>query len=83
MGGSCKDIRDSIAECLLKSDCVQNGHPGNECLSDPALRATIPNECIMLLANFYDCKRGLLDMRRRFSAKPAYAIRPDEQEAIE
>lgn len=40
-----KDIREAIATCLYNSECVQNGHPGNECLSNPQLREQVCTVC--------------------------------------
>ncbi|ORY87095.1 cytochrome c oxidase assembly protein PET191-domain-containing protein [Protomyces lactucae-debilis] len=76
MPSSCRDIRDAIATCLFESECVKAGHPGNECLSNPELRAQVPEQCLLLLKNFYDCKRGLLDMRKRFRGNAPISQRP-------
>ena len=51
---------------------------GADCLKDPHLRSTqVPQECLLLVKNFYDCKRGLLDMRKRFRGNAPIVQRED------
>ena len=40
-------------------------HTALECLSSPHLE-TLPEQCQQLKAGFRDCKRGMIDMRKRF-----------------
>ncbi|KAF9140068.1 hypothetical protein KI688_005647 [Linnemannia hyalina] len=66
MPSSCKEIRIELAECILKSDCMlKDGLSAKECLhSDNEYR--IPAECTAIKRSFFECKRGMLDMRNRF-----------------
>ncbi|KAG0234314.1 hypothetical protein BGW42_006706 [Actinomortierella wolfii] len=66
MPSSCKEIRAELAECILKSDCmVKDGLSAKECLrSENEYR--VPEECTQLKKSFFECKRGMLDMRTRF-----------------
>lgn len=40
-------------------------HTPLECLSSPLLE-TLPTQCQQLKRGFRDCKRGMVDMRKRF-----------------
>ncbi|BFZ54813.1 hypothetical protein PYCC9005_001850 [Savitreella phatthalungensis] len=88
MPSSCRDIREAIAECLRTSPCLQNapagsGRTGADCLKDPYLRANeVPEPCLLLLKNFYDCKRGLLDMRKRFRGNAPVVQREDAEDEV-
>ncbi|KAL1296664.1 hypothetical protein AAFC00_000145 [Neodothiora populina] len=66
MPSSCKDIRAALAECLQNSDCVmvyQNS--AADCLRPP-LVDTLPTRCLQLKKGYGECKRGMVDMRKRF-----------------
>ncbi|KAI0010859.1 cytochrome c oxidase assembly protein PET191-domain-containing protein [Xylariaceae sp. FL0662B] len=66
MPSSCKEIRAALAECLQESDCVMvQRHPASECLRSP-LAETLPTRCQQLKRSFGECKRGMVDMRKRF-----------------
>lgn len=65
----CDHLRAELAECLMQSDCVQvQGHTGKECLTNH-LKELSP-ECQQAYHGFVDCKRSLLDMRKRFRGIP-------------
>ncbi|KAB2569178.1 Cytochrome c oxidase assembly protein [Lasiodiplodia theobromae] len=66
MPSSCKDIRAALAECLQNSDCimVQRNSP-SDCLRPP-LSDTLPTRCQQLKKGYGECKRGMVDMRKRF-----------------
>ncbi|KAI8602279.1 cytochrome c oxidase assembly factor 5-like protein [Dissophora ornata] len=66
MPSSCKEIRAELAECILKSNCVLvDGLSPKECLrSENEYR--VPSECTAIKRSFFECKRGMLDMRTRF-----------------
>ncbi|KAF8434905.1 cytochrome c oxidase assembly protein PET191-domain-containing protein, partial [Terfezia claveryi] len=66
MPSSCKDIRAALAECLANSDCVfvHRNKPA-DCLRYP-LSETLPTRCQQLKKGYGDCKRGMIDMRKRF-----------------
>ncbi|KAH9443647.1 hypothetical protein MJO28_014105 [Puccinia striiformis f. sp. tritici] len=64
--GPCQQIKADLSECILKSDCVLKPpyRTPKECLQSHLDQ--LPAECIHLRYAFFDCKRGLLDMRKRF-----------------
>ncbi|EER27827.1 hypothetical protein D8B26_006061 [Coccidioides posadasii str. Silveira] len=66
MPSSCKDIRLALAQCLQESDCimVQRNTP-RECLREPHLDQ-LPVKCQQLRKGLSECKRGMVDMRKRF-----------------
>ncbi|KAI5481921.1 cytochrome c oxidase assembly protein [Pseudohyphozyma bogoriensis] len=64
---SCQNIRDALAACILKSDCVLKSNPPRspaECLRDH--HEELPEECQHLRKALFECRRGMLDMRKRF-----------------
>ncbi|KAI4760595.1 hypothetical protein E4T52_07473 [Aureobasidium sp. EXF-3400] len=66
MPSSCKDIRAALAECLQQSDCIMvQRHTAADCLRPP-LVDTLPTRCQQLKKGYGECKRGLIDMRKRF-----------------
>ncbi|KAJ1707642.1 short chain dehydrogenase [Aspergillus flavus] len=57
---------DALAQCLQESDCIMvQRHTPRECLSEP-LVDTLPMRCQQLRKGYGECKRGLIDMRKRF-----------------
>ncbi|KAL7420159.1 hypothetical protein Q5752_005125 [Cryptotrichosporon argae] len=61
---ACQRERDDLAACLLRSDCViKHNKTPQQCLRNPV---QLPLQCQHLLTSFADCKKGMLDMRRRF-----------------
>ncbi|BEJ16400.1 hypothetical protein CspHIS471_0510050 [Cutaneotrichosporon sp. HIS471] len=61
---ACQRERDELAQCVMRTDCVlKQGKSPKECLSS---KDNLPVQCQHLLASFSDCRRGMLDMRRRF-----------------
>ncbi|PYH98696.1 short chain dehydrogenase [Aspergillus ellipticus CBS 707.79] len=74
MPSSCQDIRKALAQCLQESDCimVQRRTP-RECLSDPYVEG-LPMRCQQLRKGFGECKRGLVDMRKRFRGNQPISV---------
>ncbi|KAL6902939.1 cytochrome c oxidase assembly protein PET191 domain-containing protein [Trichoderma evansii] len=63
---SCQELRDALAQCLQESDCVMvYRNKASDCLREP-LHSTLPTKCQQLARGYSDCKRGLVDMRKRF-----------------
>ncbi|PIA14037.1 hypothetical protein COEREDRAFT_19377, partial [Coemansia reversa NRRL 1564] len=63
---SCSGIREEYIQCLLRSECVFiNRNSVSECGRNKELAATVPSQCHLLRQSLFDCKRGLLDMRKR------------------
>lgn len=56
----------ALAACLQNSDCimVQRNSP-SDCLRPP-LSQTLPTRCQQLQKGYAECKRGMVDMRKRF-----------------
>ncbi|KAL9620065.1 MAG: hypothetical protein Q9160_005355 [Pyrenula sp. 1 TL-2023] len=66
MPSSCREIRDALATCLQSSDCIMiDRHSPVECLTPPLLE-TLPTQCQQLSRGLGQCKRGMVDMRKRF-----------------
>ncbi|TVY76038.1 Mitochondrial protein [Lachnellula suecica] len=74
MPSSCKDIRAALAQCLQESDCVmiQRNNPA-DCLRAPLLD-TMPTKCQQLKKGYGECKRGMVDMRKRFRGNQPIAV---------
>ncbi|KAF2107659.1 cytochrome c oxidase assembly protein PET191-domain-containing protein [Lophiotrema nucula] len=74
MPQSCKDIRAALAFCLQNSDCimVERNSPG-DCLRPP-LKYTLPTQCQQLQKGYAECKKGQIDMRKRFRGNRPIAV---------
>ncbi|KAL8834261.1 MAG: hypothetical protein Q9176_007587 [Flavoplaca citrina] len=74
MPSSCKDIRAALADCLTSSECVliQRNQP-SDCLRPPLLD-TLPTRCQQLKRGYGECKRGMIDMRKRFRGNQPIAV---------
>ncbi|KAF5331614.1 hypothetical protein D9611_007737 [Ephemerocybe angulata] len=65
MASSCDALLAALKDCLLHSDCVlKQGNLPSECLRDHF--SELPEECQSLRKATFECKRGMLDMRKRF-----------------
>ncbi|OJJ99678.1 hypothetical protein ASPACDRAFT_78611 [Aspergillus aculeatus ATCC 16872] len=74
MPASCQDIRNALAQCLQESDCIMvQRHSPRECLSDPHVDQ-LPMRCQQLRKGFSECKRGLIDMRKRFRGNQPISV---------
>ncbi|PKY45568.1 cytochrome c oxidase assembly factor 5 [Rhizophagus irregularis] len=63
---SCKELRQELVNCMLKSDCVLiKRNTVKECLQ-PEHAEDVPKECQSIRKSLFECRRGLLDMRTRF-----------------
>ncbi|KAI8257549.1 Mitochondrial protein PET191 [Colletotrichum sp. SAR11_239] len=66
MPSSCKELRAALAQCLQESDCVMvHQNSASDCLREPLVN-TLPTKCQQLKKGFGECKRGMVDMRKRF-----------------
>ncbi|TKA73389.1 hypothetical protein B0A49_06802 [Cryomyces minteri] len=74
MPSSCKDIRAALAACLQNSDCIliERNKP-SDCLRPP-LVDTLPERCRQLKHGYGECKRGMVDMRKRFRGNKPVAV---------
>ncbi|KAH9869513.1 hypothetical protein IAQ61_006720 [Plenodomus lingam] len=74
MPQSCKDIRAALAFCLQNSDCIMvERHTAGECLRPP-LKYTLPTQCQQLQRGYAECKKGMIDMRKRFRGNRPIAV---------
>ncbi|AGO12296.1 AaceriAEL064Cp [[Ashbya] aceris (nom. inval.)] len=81
MGASCNDQRKAVAICLQRSPCVMiERNTPKQCLEDPELRKQMPDLCIAQMRSFLECKRGMVDMTKRFRGNGAMSTgRYDQQ----
>ena len=64
----------ALAVCLQESDCVLlNRNTPAECLRHP-LVDQLPTRCQQLKKGYGDCKRGMIDMRKRFRGNQPIAV---------
>ncbi|WFD35161.1 hypothetical protein MCUN1_002011 [Malassezia cuniculi] len=68
MRGVCDPLREELAECLAKSDCVRRGIAPRDCLKNH--QDEFSKECQQTYKGFVDCKRSFWDMRKRFRGIP-------------
>ncbi|KXN83690.1 hypothetical protein AN958_00831 [Leucoagaricus sp. SymC.cos] len=65
MSSSCQSLMAALKDCLVHSDCVvKKGYLPSECLKEHY--DDLPEECKSLRKAAFECKRGMLDMRKRF-----------------
>ncbi|KAJ8086536.1 hypothetical protein PM082_005359 [Marasmius tenuissimus] len=65
MSSSCQGLMAALKECLMQSDCVlKQGRLPSECLKEHT--DELPERCQSLRKATFECKRGMLDMRKRF-----------------
>jgi cytochrome c oxidase assembly factor 5 len=64
----------ALAQCLQESDCVmiQRNKP-SDCLRPPLID-TMPTKCQQLKKGYGECKRGMVDMRKRFRGNQPIAV---------
>lgn len=67
MVSSCNDLRDQVALCLQRSECViVQRHTPHECITNKDLVKTLPQSCAMYMYRYLECKRRLADRSSRF-----------------
>ncbi|KAK8176921.1 cytochrome c oxidase assembly protein PET191-domain-containing protein [Phyllosticta citrichinensis] len=77
MPSSCKDLRAALADCLQNSDCVMvQRNSAADCLRPPLID-TLPTRCQQLKKGYGECKRGMVDMRKRFRGNMPVALAKD------
>ncbi|KAF3395731.1 hypothetical protein F1880_007100 [Penicillium rolfsii] len=80
MPSSCQDIREALAQCLQESDCIMvQRHTPRECLASP-LAEELPMKCQQLRKGFSECKRGMIDMRKRFRGNHPISVAKEMDE---
>ncbi|XP_011305228.1 cytochrome c oxidase assembly factor 5 [Fopius arisanus] len=67
----CAGVRADLKICLLESDCckIQKKTP-KECIR--TTDGSVPEDCQALRYVLYECKRSLIDGRRRFRGPVGY-----------
>lgn len=56
---SCQNIRQALAECLQRTDCVlKHDRTPQDCLHNHA--DELPVECQQLRKAYFECKRGMV-----------------------
>ncbi|KAH9482905.1 Cytochrome c oxidase assembly factor 5 [Psilocybe cubensis] len=65
MASSCQNLIAALKDCLKYTDCVlKDGRKPSECLKNHF--DELPEECQSLRKATFECKRSMLDMRKRF-----------------
>ncbi|TRM68062.1 cytochrome c oxidase assembly protein PET191, partial [Schizophyllum amplum] len=65
MSSSCQGLIAALKDCLMHSDCViKDGRLPSDCLKNHV--DELPPDCQTLRRATFECKRGMLDMRKRF-----------------
>jgi len=65
----CDGLRVDLKRCLLQTECcIKKKKTPKECLES----REVPDSCLVLSQQFFDCKRSLLDMRTRFRGRKGY-----------
>jgi len=64
----------ALAECLANSDCILvQRNKASDCLREP-LVDSLPTRCQQLKKGYGECKRGMIDMRKRFRGNRPVAM---------
>ncbi|KAL4722306.1 Dephospho-CoA kinase (Dephosphocoenzyme A kinase) (COAE) [Fusarium chlamydosporum] len=73
------ELGEALAQCLQESECVMvERNSAADCLREPLVN-TLPLKCRQLKKGFGECKRGMVDMRKRFRGNMPVAYRTMEQ----
>lgn len=79
MSATCEPLLDALKDCLMRSDCVlKKGKLPSECLRQHT--DELPDSCKSLRQAVFECKRGLVDMRKRFRGNQAAMMGKELQE---
>ena len=66
---------EALRICLQNSDCIMvERRPASQCLRPPH-RYELPEQCQQLQKGLGECKRGLIDMRKRFRGNRPIGLR--------
>ena len=63
MGSSCREIAESLVDCMAKTQCMKNGGEMRQCMRKISDEGT--GECSDMRNAYFTCKRSSLDMRSR------------------
>ncbi|XP_039039679.1 cytochrome c oxidase assembly factor 5-like [Hibiscus syriacus] len=70
MSKSCKGLAMEQIKCLSESDCVRVEKFIQGCAGEN--NPSIPSECVGLRETYFNCKRGLVDMRAGIRGNKGY-----------
>ncbi|KAI0049603.1 hypothetical protein FA95DRAFT_1515569 [Auriscalpium vulgare] len=72
MSNYCDPLIAALKDCVLHSDCVlKQGNLPSTCIKEHM--DELPEQCRALRLAAFECKRGMLDMRKRFRGNNAGA----------
>ncbi len=54
----CKDIAETLLDCLRQTECMKQGKGAKECMN-------LTDDCRVYRNTYFECKRSQLDMRTR------------------
>ena len=54
----CKDIAETLLDCLRQTECMKSGKGAKECMQ-------LTDDCRVYRNTYFECKRSQLDMRTR------------------
>jgi len=75
MASSCKNVRQAFIECIKISDCMKKGETFHNCVKLAGTETPdISDQCRAIAISYYDCKRGQLDMTRRFRGNRDFGV---------
>ena len=73
MAKSCREIAESLIDCMKNSKCVKDGGDLRECIKMPMTDEGLKGgDCQEFRTAYFLCKRGSLDMRNRIKGQKAY-----------
>jgi cytochrome c oxidase assembly factor 5 len=74
MGKSCKEIAQSLVDCMKKSECVIAGGNIKDCMNVHEDKEGKPTggDCSELRTAYFQCKRSGLDPRSRIRGQRVY-----------
>lgn len=74
MARSCKEIAETLVDCMMKSKCVRDGGEVRECIKNPVSDEGVKSagDCQEFRTAYFLCKRGSLDMRNRIKGQKSY-----------
>ena len=79
MAKSCKEIAQSLVDCMKNTPCMKGGGDLRTCLkpaggaeSESVNASSDRGDCQELRAAYFNCKRGGLDMRTRIRGQRVY-----------
>ncbi|KAK0161333.1 hypothetical protein PV327_009814 [Microctonus hyperodae] len=68
---TCAGVRAELKMCLLESDCCKiHKRTPKDCLLKGG--DTVPQDCHVMRNLFFECKRSIIDGRRRFRGPKGY-----------